>query len=96
MAFYPGVSDRVLWFPDANPDEIPSAAIVTGPYPPNSKGLLNLMIFSDGTAQTVAIVRVRHIDDPYLADHPELRRSRGAWDYPKRRQQAKDISKDVG
>lgn len=70
-----------LWYPNADRNAGKRAAIVTGPDRPNDQGVLNLAAFPDQTASILPVKGCRHVDDPYLKDHPQMARSRGGWDY---------------
>lgn len=75
------IGNTCVWYPRADRESGPRAALVTGPHPANLAGLLNLTVFSDGATEGRAMRGVRHIDDPYLEGRPEMTENRGAWDY---------------
>lgn len=74
----PPVGWTVQFWPGGDPHNLPVAAIVTGNDP---SGTLALETFLRGGGDSVPRKSVRHIDDPFLDEHPTARREFGAWDW---------------
>ena len=86
-----------VWYPNADRGAGKRAAQVTGPAQENPDGVLNLAVFPDQSAVIIPVKGCRHIDDPYLKDHPQNAQSRGGWDFvlPRKQASAKEAEKTV-
>lgn len=81
----PSRGQSVLWFPHANPQEVPEVAYV------RQVGTRGLII----TVSGVQYEAVRHVTDPKLKLN-EHQRAGGAWDFPETDRDAAQIKTDIG
>ena len=82
-----------LWYPRANPNEQPRAAIVVGPHPPSRREMLDLAVVVPSTGQFEHIKNVRRIGDPHHEDHPKIAALNGGWDHRKENTSLPDLMK---
>lgn len=75
----PMVAQMCRWYPRADENEQPRAAIVTGPHPPSKRGMLDLAVIDMSTGKFEPMANVRHIDDPHLEEHPKIAAEKGGW-----------------
>jgi hypothetical protein len=66
------------WYRRGDTTRKPLAAIVTDS---DASGILDLTVFVRQGRQVEPVTGVRHKDDPYLADHPEIASENGVWDF---------------
>lgn len=78
--FNPMIGRTVWWFPRAERQVGPRAALVTGPRKAHPEGLLVLHVWEENSDMSDLRRNVRHINDPKLDTHPRMR-EQGGWDY---------------
>lgn len=71
------VSATCLWYPHADTNQEPYAAIVTET---DGRGCISLQIFPRH-GQMFFKKGVRHVSDPVLRERPTLRENKGGWEF---------------
>lgn len=72
------VGQSVLWFNKADRNTAPRAAVVTLS---DGRGVLTVAVLHPNATIMDSKPGVRHLDDPWLKDHPDPADRNGAWDY---------------